>query len=56
MMQDNKRTYEDIIRRDAMNGFVMEEEDNLLQDSMCAPAEITRQTASIDKNSERRRL
>ena len=39
-----------------MKGFVMEEEDKLLQDEMCNAAEISRQLEIINMNTEIRKL
>ena len=43
MKKDNKKNREVKLRRYTMKGFVMEEEDKLLQDEMCNAAEISRQ-------------
>ena len=44
------------MRRDEVNGFVMSEEDDLVEESMCDAAEIARQAQLIDMKSERRKL
>ena len=56
MRQDNKRNKYDEIRTDSVNGCVMEEEEKLVHDNMCTPAEIIGKTKVIDRCAERRRL
>ena len=56
MRKNKNQKREDKLRGDEHNSFVIEEEDNPVQDGMCSTKDIARQADVINRKTEKRKL